>query len=184
MSNRVFVTADTHFGHLKAVTFRPYATVEEHDRDIIARWNSVVRPKDIVWHLGDVYFREGWKCLGQLNGRKKLVMGNHDTHTMDVYLANFDRVFGAVSYRDFLLTHLPCHPNQLQRWKLNIHGHMHANVVPDHRYRCVSLERTNYTPVLFDKVVEGFDEPVVQTSVDRPFSAGVANVFPASDGGD
>ena len=56
--NRVFVIADTHFGHKRVIEFeaaaRPFATVEEHDAELVRRWNAVVKPKDTVWHVGDV----------------------------------------------------------------------------------------------------------------------------------
>jgi len=77
-------TADTHFGHRGIIgsCSRPFASVEEMDRELVARWNAVVRPGDIVYHLGDF----GWaadetglrKLFGKLNGRKYLVLGNHD----------------------------------------------------------------------------------------------------------
>jgi calcineurin-like phosphoesterase family protein len=151
--NRVFVTSDTHFGHKKVPTFRPYLTVEEHDRDLIARWNSVVRKKDTVWHLGDVYFGDGWKALEELNGVKKLVMGNHDYHPYSCYFNYFNHVYGAIDYRGCLLTHIPVHESQFDRWRMNIHGHLHHNKLEDTRYRCVSVEHTNYTPILFDHII-------------------------------
>jgi calcineurin-like phosphoesterase family protein len=70
--NRVFVTSDTHFGHKRVIEFeaahRPFATIEEHDRELIARWNATVKPKDTVWHLGDVYFggRHAHHALAEL----------------------------------------------------------------------------------------------------------------------
>lgn len=80
-----FFTADTHFGHAKLLRTRPaFATIEEHDAAILARWNAVVRSDDVVWHLGDVVHgpsRE--RCaelFASLNGRKRLVAGNHDTN--------------------------------------------------------------------------------------------------------
>lgn len=151
--NRIFVTADTHFGHRKVTEFRHYATVEEHDRDLIARWNAVVRPNDTVWHLGDVYFNEGHHALLQLNGLMKLVMGNHDTHPLDVYNSHFVKIYGAFKYRDCILTHIPVHPYQFARFKMNIHGHMHAAKMDDPRYACVSLEHTDYAPILMDRVI-------------------------------
>ena len=39
----------------------------------------MVRPKDIVWHLGDFCFsKRNLEIAARLNGNKKLVMGNHD----------------------------------------------------------------------------------------------------------
>ena len=156
--NRVFFTADTHFGHRKVIEFRPYATVEEHDRDLFARWNATVKPADTVWHLGDVYFREGWQALGHLNGNKKLVLGNHDTHPLDVYLQSFSRVFGAVEYRGCLLTHIPTHESQFARFKANVHGHTHSRKLVDPRYICVSLEQTGYAPILADRALLGLSD--------------------------
>jgi len=50
--NRVFAIGDTHFGHKRIIEFeavnRPYATIEEHDRDLVARWNAAVKPNDTV----------------------------------------------------------------------------------------------------------------------------------------
>lgn len=151
---RVFVVGDTHFGHRRITEWRPYRTVEEHDADIIARWNSVVRKQDIVWHLGDVYFRDGWQALMYLNGEKRLVLGNHDHHPTEMYQRFFTRLYGMIEYRNCLLSHMPAHPTQFNRFKLNVHGHCHAKPLDDQRYRCVSLELINYTPVLFDKVIQ------------------------------
>ena len=84
MTNKVYIVADTHFGHRKVIQFeaekRPFSTIEEHDRELVARWNATVRQKDTVWHLGDVFFggREAHSILGELNGIKRLVLGNHD----------------------------------------------------------------------------------------------------------
>ena len=39
------------------------------------RWNATVKPKDTVWHLGDMLFGRGsFATLRLLNGVKKLVM--------------------------------------------------------------------------------------------------------------
>ena len=82
MSNRIFIISDTHFNHKKVCGMepnsRPFASVQEHDAELVYRWNNTVRKNDTVWHLGDVLFgREGFESLRQLNGVKKLVMGNH-----------------------------------------------------------------------------------------------------------
>ena len=50
------------------------------------------------------------------------------------------------------MSHVPVHPSQLDRWKLNVHGHLHAETVmlgdiPDSRYYNVSMEAIDFTPV-------------------------------------
>ena len=84
---RTFFTSDSHFGHASILSERfdrprPFASIEQHDEALVAAWNAVVRPDDIVWHLGDF----AWKCsldyaagiFARLRGRKRLVRGNHD----------------------------------------------------------------------------------------------------------
>lgn len=157
---KVFVTSDTHFGHKRIIEFeaayRPYATIEEHDKDLVARWNAVVRPKDTVWHLGDVFFgREGHLILQSLNGYKKLVLGNHDHYPLEIYQQYFAKIYGAAVYGHCILTHVPVHPYQLDsRFKKNIHGHMHSKKLEDSRYVCVSVEQTSLAPVLLQHAIQ------------------------------
>lgn len=157
--NRVFATADTHLCHARVIEFerehRPFTTIDEHDRELVARWNATVRPKDTVWHLGDVYLggKDKHPILGALNGVKKLVLGNHDAYPLEIYQRYFSRIYGAAEYRHCLLTHVPINPNQFPRYARNIHGHMHSKRLDDPRYVCVSVEHWDLRPVLFDKIL-------------------------------
>ena len=53
-----FYISDLHFGHTNCLAFdnRPFSTIAEHDAELIRRWNSVVRPGDIVYILGDMFW--------------------------------------------------------------------------------------------------------------------------------
>lgn len=159
MNNRVFTIADTHFGHKGILGLQPnersFSSIEEHDRVLVERWNAVVKPKDSVWHLGDVFFtKDGHLPLQYLNGIKRLVMGNHDHYPLAIYQQYFKRICGATEYKGCILTHIPVHPEQLEfRFKLNIHGHLHARVIPSPRYRCVSVEQTGLAPVLLSDIL-------------------------------
>lgn len=79
-----YFTSDTHFGHAKILVLgdgRPFKSIEEHDEEIIRRWNQVVQPKDEVYHLGDFCFAQNWSpWRDRLNGKIHIVWGNHD-HT-------------------------------------------------------------------------------------------------------
>lgn len=51
------------------------------DRTIVANWNNLVGKDDTVYHLGDVAFATPDRIkhiLENLNGRKILIIGNHD----------------------------------------------------------------------------------------------------------
>lgn len=156
--NRVFVISDTHFGHKKIIDFeaktRQFGTIEEHDAELVRRWNACVKSRDTVWHLGDVLFgRAAFETLGLLHGVKKLVMGNHDRYPCSLYLEHFSQVVGAAELRGCILTHIPVHPTQLARYKANIHGHLHNTKMDDARYINVSAEHTGLAPVLLDTVL-------------------------------
>ncbi len=148
--NNIFIIADTHFGHKKIAGMRGFETIEEHDAYLVAAWNTTVGKKDTVWHLGDVLFGQAsFETLGKLNGIKKLVMGNHDRYPCAKYLEHFNEIRGCVVIDNCLLSHIPIHPSQLNRWCKNIHGHLHDDSVwGDDRYVCVSAEQTDLRPIL------------------------------------
>jgi calcineurin-like phosphoesterase family protein len=79
----VFFTSDNHFMHKNIIEYcdRPFDSLEEMEKEMIDRWNSVVGEKDIIFHLGDFSFggKQHWKHkLDRLNGQKYLAVGNHD----------------------------------------------------------------------------------------------------------
>ncbi len=159
MKNRIFVIADTHFGHKNIIQYeseyRPFSSIEEHDQALIDNWNSVVKPTDTVWHLGDVLFGlHSFSLLGKLNGIKKLTLGNHDNYDIREYLKYFTKIAAAVVVKGYLLSHIPICGNQFPRFKGNIHGHMHSRKLKDPRYACVSVEQIGLKPILLDQVVE------------------------------
>lgn len=159
MTNRIFVISDTHFGHKRICEYepvmRPFATIEEHDEELVYRWNNTVKKNDTVWHLGDVLFSENsFDILKRLNGIKKLVMGNHDNYPIERYKEHFSHIYGSIKLRECIFTHIPIHPLQFYRFKANIHGHTHSVVIEDPRYINVSVECQNLTPLLLDTVMQ------------------------------
>lgn len=84
----IFFTADLHLNHKNIIKYssRPYADVDEMNEAIIANWNAVVTPADLVYLLGDVAFQHPKKAvslLNRLNGTIHLVRGNHDGNLLD-----------------------------------------------------------------------------------------------------
>ena len=83
----IFYIADTHFGHENSIRFcnRPFADVNEMNRTLIKNWNAKVTPDDDVYVLGDFAYRCATSVRNiarQLNGKKHLVVGNHDVSWM------------------------------------------------------------------------------------------------------
>lgn len=162
MSNaKVYIWSDTHIGHTNILKFEPmrshYKDIDEHDRDLVARCNSVVRGRDTLWFLGDVFFgspERALKILDSMNGYKKLVMGNHDRN-FNALAQVFDQIYGAAEYGNCIMTHIPVHPYQLEkRYLKNIHGHMHSKKLDNSKYVCVSVEQTDFKPVLLSRLVQ------------------------------
>ena len=162
--NEVFFIGDTHIGHRKIIDFsaeqRPFKTVEEHDEHIIKAWNTIVRPTDKVFHLGDVFFRkENMQQAKRLNGKITLIMGNHDQYfSATEYELLFAKCHASVVFNDCILTHVPVHPSQLDhRFKFNIHGHLHSSKLDDSRYINVSAEHLpNLAPVSWEYLKQNF----------------------------
>lgn len=168
---RTWLYSDPHFGHQNILKFDTYKgdklrplwdDIDRHDNNLITWYNELVEDGDRVYILGDIAMnRKGLdKSLPFLKGRKVLVKGNHDEDKLSYYSKYFDDIRGVVSKQGFVLSHVPLHPDSLERWGLNIHGHLHNNVVKlpdgkvDNRYRCVCVEQTNWRPILLEKVLD------------------------------
>jgi calcineurin-like phosphoesterase family protein len=162
-----FLISDTHFGHTNICRFvrddgsplRPWSDINLMDDHLVERWNRVVSPQDKVYHLGDVAIpRRGLKRLKELNGRKILIKGNHDIFKLQDYLLYFDDIRGSHYMDGYILTHIPVHTENLNRYKANIHGHLHYRNIChqdgslDGRYQNVCVEHVNYEPIPFDTV--------------------------------
>jgi calcineurin-like phosphoesterase family protein len=132
------------------------------DEFMVEQWNKKIHPKSTVYHLGDVVInRKHLHLVKRLNGKKRLVRGNHDIFKdKDYYDAGFDSLYGVRVFVDkFILSHIPLHPDCItDRFKVNVHGHLHANRVRmpdgsiDPRYMSACVEHHNYTPVHFDEM--------------------------------
>lgn len=165
--SRTFLISDTHFNHTNILSFRKvngeplrlFSSTEEMNEVMIQNWNLVVGPKDKVYHLGDVAFKgaKALEILSRLNGDKVLIKGNHDIHKPSAYLQYFRDIRAYHILDKLLLAHVPVHPISLERWRGQIHGHLHDNVVGDIKYFNVSVEQINYTPIDFEEIREYFN---------------------------
>ena len=139
-------TSDHHFWHGNIVHLssrklnneRQFDTLEEMHEVLIKKWNERVKPKDIVYHLGDFSFRicAGLlkRILARLNGRIILILGNHDKNEARRYIeAGF---YDVVQYKmmklgdyKLLLQHYPRFPwpnAKAGRADIILHGHTHV----------------------------------------------------------
>ncbi len=81
--NKLFFTADTHFGHANIMRYanRPFRQVADMDEELIRLWNEKVPADGVVYHLGDFSFgthEQAAALVKRLNGSIRFVIGNHD----------------------------------------------------------------------------------------------------------
>jgi len=148
--------ADLHLGHENMAIKRGFESAEIQDEFIVKQWNAIINKRDTTYILGDITMetKKHYPTLDRLNGRKIVVLGNHDMPKDTAELMKYvEKVAGMIKYKGMFLTHCPIHTMELDhRISRNIHGHIHENQVmkdkntPDPRYHCVSCERVDYIP--------------------------------------
>ena len=162
-----------HLNHLSIAKRRGFEEAFLHDEWLISQWNKTVHKKDTVYILGDVTMETSkpYYMLDKLQGRKIVVLGNHDMHKHTRELLNYvESVAGMVDYKGFCLTHAPIHPCEMGRYRGNIHAHIHSNlleevIVPDkykdedsvsiptlHKYYCVDAHLVKYIPQTLEQL--------------------------------
>lgn len=157
---KVYFTSDPHYGHEGSLEwardYRVGKDVDEMNEWLIDQWNSVVTKRDLVHVLGDVTFQEKYiKLIDRLQGRKQLILGNHDTLHLTVYLKYFEKVWSYKKYKGFWLSHMPIHEYDMVNCRVrgNIHGHLHQNEINDPRYHNVCVEHWDGKPVSFEELI-------------------------------
>lgn len=155
---KAWFTSDLHFSHPSTLYFHPErreaagVTLEELQEDkvkaiqkfdewLINKWNNIIKKKDFVYILGDFCLgnKERTKyILSRLNGRKFLVIGNHDKSCRG--LENYFEWVGDIKEVKFTHNQYPfinpeetfavelCHFPMLT-WNRRPHGtcHLHAH---------------------------------------------------------
>ena len=162
---KVWFLADTHFGHKDTIlNWRPqFSSTEEMCKVIVDNVCRVVKPTDTLYLAGDIVISQvGMQYLERLPGYKILVPGNHDGER-GIKLADYPvhKILVAASVTvnkiPFVVTHIPVHTSEVEdRWKGNIHGHLHDKIIDDSRYVNVSCEQTGYAPVDKDYINEQY----------------------------
>jgi calcineurin-like phosphoesterase family protein len=176
LEDKIFFTSDTHFGHENILKYchRPFINITEHDEELIRRWNEVVPPDGIVFHLGDiafcseVYLKE---ILKRLNGKIYWILGNHDWRRITPGIMNrFEHITQQMMIKidgeNIYLNHFPflCYPDSKRHTVYQFFGHVHSgplsqdgsdisrlvNLMPN-QYD-VGVDNNNFTPVSFQEI--------------------------------
>jgi len=172
--SQIWFTSDTHFGHDRDFVWgvRGFKNVDEMNKEIIKRWNSVVAKDDIVYHLGDVMLGEnerGLYYLKQLKGTIYIALGNHDTSTRaDLYRNCYNVADVQLEYRikagkrTLILNHYPViTANGEDTRTLCLYGHTHqtTNFYENRPYMYhVGVDSHNCYPIKLEDVLAEIDK--------------------------
>lgn len=172
----IHFTSDHHFGHYNIIQYcnRSFSSVEEMDQKLIELWNDVVKPGDIVYHLGDFCLRDAkyaHTILTQLNGRISLISNrfHHDKWMpkKDDSIVAFSKtgdpvvikpMIFEVTYKNriFICSHFP-----LYSWPkmfydaVHLYGHVHGGSVALSRtlHMDVGVDSHEFKPVSADEIL-------------------------------
>jgi calcineurin-like phosphoesterase family protein len=154
--SNIWITSDTHYNHKNICrgvsewggngkNTRDFPTLEKMNDAIVSNINAVVRPEDILIHLGDWSFG-GIENVSKFRERIvceniHLVLGNHDHHikrntdNLQSLFASVSRILdleivaqrtsGHTKHR-FTMCHFPiCSWEDMNRGVIHLHGHVH-----------------------------------------------------------
>lgn len=164
----IYFTSDEHYGHLNIIKFcnRPFATLEEQTETIIARHNERVKAGDLVYHLGDMFWRHltFQQCMDirdRLNGQHYYVWGNHE-ELMEAHPALRARF---IWRKDLVQITPPGYPKAvlchyaMRVWRgshrgvWQLYGHTHAQLPETDALSCdVGVDAWNYYPVSIEEI--------------------------------
>lgn len=167
----IYFVGDTHYNHENIVEgcskwedksgCRDFRTLKAHNQAVIKNINKLVKPDDILYHVGDVAFGGKdsiWDFRKQVACKIiHLCLGNHDHHikkntiiTTDKGLMNAKNMFTTVQDRiekviqdkyDFVLDHYPIKSwHKKEKGAIHIYGHSHVDLLYHPHAICVSME--------------------------------------------
>lgn len=175
-SEKIFFTADPHFGHewIRKFNNRPFLSVEGMDKALIYNWNKVVPTDGLTFVVGDIGSTNEARIVEifqQLNGDKILIRGNHDDDYSDdilnkIFIEMYDILYLRVKddlqsvFNYMVLCHYPMldWQNSFEgSWQLFGHIHTRDEVAEfktvqiklfDTQYD-VGVDNNNFKPISF-----------------------------------
>lgn len=163
----IFFCADLHLDHYKIIEScnRPFSSTREMSESLLENFNSTISDKDIVWAIGDSFWKEEsaifW--LKNVKGNWNFILGNHDKDLRSwIKKANNSKVSSVIhEYADIkiedqkiTLCHYPMvswNCSHYGSWLL--YGHVHGGRIPlKGKMYDVGVDNNNYNPVSFETI--------------------------------
>lgn len=166
-----FFTSDSHFGHRNIIKYSNRVDpetgqqfdltpqgVEKMDETMISIWNSIVRPNDEVYHLGD--FSMGRTAVPnivrRLNGNIHLVWGNHDSdqvRSLECWASSQPYLEIKEQGQHLVLCHYSMRVwNRSHHGAIMLYGHSHGSLPGNNQSLDVGVDCWGYKPVSLDEI--------------------------------
>ncbi len=172
-------TSDEHHGHRNVMTGwegqqgsstpRPWSTLEDMTEGLIDRHNAVVKRGDLVFHLGDTFWRtfgveNSINTMKRLNGQHFYILGNHEEVFEKDALGTLRSQFVWVKERatihprkdmpSIVLDHFAGRVwNKSHSGSYQLYGHSHGALEGQGRQMDVGVDANNFYPVSLDEVI-------------------------------
>lgn len=158
----IFFASDIHAFHKNILKFepisRPFSCIEEMNEVIVDRWNAKVPNDAETYILGDVSFgklKDTVDFLNRLNGKKCLVIGNHDTHFLgkqefiDCFEGRiFDILDHKINKKHYVMCHYPMLAwNRSHYGAVQLFGHLHSKWKGNRQQLNVGMDLWNLSPL-------------------------------------
>lgn len=154
-----------HFGHENIVKYNDRKTddILEMEELLVQAWNDTVRPNDTVFHLGDITGgSDPAPYLRRLNGRIKVIMGNHDSYRLMRRALQEGLITGYVdtdyvrwNHERFWLSHYPHRAwRKSNKGSFHLYGHTHGDYPGVGRSMDVGVDAIGFAPISIDEVYE------------------------------
>lgn len=166
----IYYSSDLHFNHKNILDSceRPYKDLEDMNNQLVSNWNNTLTDEDEIYFLGDFSYSKNNKqakeiieIVQKLNGKKHLILGNHDSILMK--FEEFKELFESIDIykkindegRYVILMHYP-----LEVWErshygsYHLHGHIHKKEINFIKNRFnVGVDVNSYKPVTLTDLV-------------------------------
>lgn len=178
-------TSDWHFCHNKPFIYaeRGFQNVYNMNSKIIENYNSIIKPWDDVYCLGDCMLNNnelGIQCIKQLKGKIHIIRGNHCTdERLELYKKCFnvvevcDAAYYKFNKKHFYLSHYPTYTTDKNEHKkhplINLYGHTHqtdTNFFNDNPYMYhVGIDSHNLYPISIEQIISDIERKINETNI-------------------
>lgn len=164
--SKLWFTSDLHFSQQRTLdlSMRPFANVKEMDFIIMNNWNTLVKPEDTIFILGDFGVM---KILPFLNGNKVLIKGNYERNLpglLEGYENQFKEIYEEKHMiqvnkggKEYIITmaHEPSRVKNIpiDDTHINLFGHVHKLCMVKPYGLNVGTDCHNYDPISLDRIL-------------------------------